>query len=531
MGFFDELKKEISQAVTELVGDEELLSEEYAQTDATANEEEPKMEYLDEDDYIETHEDFVEEPNHDMGLVVDDYASDEYVNTLDIDIADLVKSYADELHHDEDFSFAKAQQQIEEDGSNNFDIVENDDAYGYGNQANVDEFDTNDVFSNDMSDDDVMVNTLDVEDVDASVEDVDATVGDADVIDAAAIDAEDESIENSNDNDTADIFKVTDTENWSDSDVVEEDIHEQTVEIIEDDVEVSHIEETVIEKKAVEEEVEVVTEAEPENEPEEKLMEEPVEESIEDMVVEQVDAVVEEINEQEPVEDVTIEQEDNSKALSGQSVDDLPEYKDVEIPVAMTAKVDSQLEEKMPEDNSKSIDEMKIPTMSEDEVVSQAFEHIGELGEPVDETAVITKGLTVKGDMEAEGSINIFGTVEGNIKCNGKLMVSGNIYGSSETGELFANNAHINGDILSHGSVKIGQGSVIIGNVVGLSAVIAGAVKGNIDVKGPVVVDSSAIVMGDIKSKSVQINIGAAIEGRCSQCYADVNPTEFFKEK
>ena len=48
--------------------------------------------------------------------------------------------------------------------------------------------------------------------------------------------------------------------------------------------------------------------------------------------------------------------------------------------------------------------------------------------------------------------------------------------------------------------------------------------------KGPVILDSSAIVMGDIKSKSVQINNGAVVEGMCSQCYADVNPSAFFDD-
>ena len=61
-------------------------------------------------------------------------------------------------------------------------------------------------------------------------------------------------------------------------------------------------------------------------------------------------------------------------------------------------------------------------------------------------------------------------------------------------------------------------------------AVIAGAVKGDIDVQGPVVLDTSAIVMGNIKSKAVQINNGAVIEGMCSQCYADVNPSSFFED-
>ena len=86
------------------------------------------------------------------------------------------------------------------------------------------------------------------------------------------------------------------------------------------------------------------------------------------------------------------------------------------------------------------------------------------------------------------------------------------------------------GDVTSSGSVKIGQSSVVIGNIFAASAVIAGSVKGDIDVQGPVILDASAIVMGNIKSKSVQINNGAVIEGMCSQCYADVNPTAFFDD-
>ena len=94
----------------------------------------------------------------------------------------------------------------------------------------------------------------------------------------------------------------------------------------------------------------------------------------------------------------------------------------------------------------------------------------------------------------------------------------------------YAQSANIVGDITSHGSVKIGSDSVIRGNIYATSAVIAGAVKGDIDVKGPVILDASAIVMGNIKSKSVQINNGAVIEGLCSQCYAEVSPSSFFRE-
>ncbi|WWR15079.1 polymer-forming cytoskeletal protein [Lachnospiraceae bacterium JLR.KK008] len=147
-----------------------------------------------------------------------------------------------------------------------------------------------------------------------------------------------------------------------------------------------------------------------------------------------------------------------------------------------------------------------------------------------DETAVVTAGMKIKGDVTSDGSMDVIGTIEGNIDIMGKLNITGMIMGNSKATEIYAENAKITGEVRSDGSVKIGQSSVIIGNIFANSAVIAGAVKGDIDVHGPVILDTSAIVMGNIKSKSVQINNGAVIEGMCSQCYADINPTSFFEE-
>ena len=147
---------------------------------------------------------------------------------------------------------------------------------------------------------------------------------------------------------------------------------------------------------------------------------------------------------------------------------------------------------------------------------------------PADETAVITAGLRVEGNFEVLGSIDVFGTIIGDINCRGKLTVSGTIKGASNAGEVFANEARIEGDIVAKGAVKIGQDTVIVGDISGTSAVIAGAVKGDIDVKGPVIIDSTAIVSGDIKSKTVQINNGATIDGRCTQCYSDIDMDAIF---
>ena len=147
-----------------------------------------------------------------------------------------------------------------------------------------------------------------------------------------------------------------------------------------------------------------------------------------------------------------------------------------------------------------------------------------------DEVSTITSGMTINGDITSQGSLDLIGCVHGNISVSGKMSITGIIEGNSQASEIYAESAKITGEIRSLGSVKVGQETVIIGNIFATSAVIAGAVKGDIDVQGPVVLDTSAIVMGNIKSKSVQINNGAVIEGMCSQCYADVNPTSFFDE-
>ncbi|WP_026510781.1 polymer-forming cytoskeletal protein [Butyrivibrio sp. LC3010] len=147
---------------------------------------------------------------------------------------------------------------------------------------------------------------------------------------------------------------------------------------------------------------------------------------------------------------------------------------------------------------------------------------------PTDETASITEGMRIVGNLETTGSLDLIGKVTGNVTCLGKLNVTGEVEGDSRAAEIYAEAARITGEVRSNGSVKIGQSTVVIGNIFATSAVIAGAVKGDIDVPGPVVLDTTAIVMGNIKSQSVQINNGAVIEGNCSQAYAEVNPSAFF---
>ena len=181
------------------------------------------------------------------------------------------------------------------------------------------------------------------------------------------------------------------------------------------------------------------------------------------------------------------------------------------------------------------VEEMEVPEEQPIYVAPAAAEAVVETvpvsaKNAANEVAVLTDSMIINGNIATEGALDVRGSIVGNVEALGKLNITGAIQGNSQTAEIYAEGAKITGELRSGGSVKIGQSTVIIGNIYASSAVIAGAVKGDIDVKGPVILDSSAIVMGDIKSKSVQINNGAVIEGMCSQCYAEVNPTSFFEE-
>ena len=135
-------------------------------------------------------------------------------------------------------------------------------------------------------------------------------------------------------------------------------------------------------------------------------------------------------------------------------------------------------------------------------------------------TTVITKGTIINGSIISDCSLDVMGTINGDIECLGKLSISGKVTGNSMASEVFVDTDRLEGSIKSEGCVKIAQKTVVIGDVTASSGVIAGAVRGAVDISGPVVIDSTAVIQGDIKAMSVQVNNGAVLDGHVSLSYA-----------
>ena len=232
---------------------------------------------------------------------------------------------------------------------------------------------------------------------------------------------------------------------------------------------------------------------------------------------------------EQAVNDIEVEQTEDDEDLFAI----ISEGDDVEVDQDLLNSMleDEELEEETEaEEEEEPVTEAVVETPVAEEAPVVKEEPKREISEE-DKNAVtvITKGTTINGSIISDCSLDVMGTINGDIECLGKLTISGKVTGKSLASEIVVNTDRLEGSVVSEGAVKVGLGTVVIGDVTAASAVFAGAVKGEIDVKGPVVLDSTAIIKGNIKAKSIQMANGAVMDGFCSLSYADLKIDDIFE--
>jgi cytoskeletal protein CcmA (bactofilin family) len=99
----------------------------------------------------------------------------------------------------------------------------------------------------------------------------------------------------------------------------------------------------------------------------------------------------------------------------------------------------------------------------------------------VSQSSVIGAGTSVRGSLEGEGSLEIFG--------------------------------HVDGDVTMNGDVSVGEGGSVLGNVTGTRLLVRGAVKGDLRAADAIVMERGARVVGDVSAPSIAIGAGALVRG------------------
>ena len=96
-----------------------------------------------------------------------------------------------------------------------------------------------------------------------------------------------------------------------------------------------------------------------------------------------------------------------------------------------------------------------------------------------------------------------------------------NLSGDIEAGGFTRIDGSIRGDVKVKGRVVIGERARMKGNVSGTNITIGGVVCGNIISDGHLVILSTAIVIGDIITRRIQADDGCFINGKVAVCQSD----------
>lgn len=147
------------------------------------------------------------------------------------------------------------------------------------------------------------------------------------------------------------------------------------------------------------------------------------------------------------------------------------------------------------------------------------------------QVAIIPKGTIINGNIDIAGKLEMYGTMHGDINSDNRVNICGEVNGNIKARDIYTKDSFIEGNIKCQEGAVVRENTVILGDIEAQSLVVDGAIQGKLDIKGTVTVGEKAIVDSDIKAKSIQVNNGAALNGYCSLCYAEITPKSFFPQE
>jgi len=139
---------------------------------------------------------------------------------------------------------------------------------------------------------------------------------------------------------------------------------------------------------------------------------------------------------------------------------------------------------------------------------------------------VIGTGTTIIGDIFSTGIVEIQGEVKGNVSTTEDLEVSGRIEGDIKGKNVLLNKAAIKGKIDAENDAEMND-CVILGDVHASNIILDSKLKGKLFAKEKVELASGAVLVGDVNSRTIGIDMGAKIKGQIVTKEMDFNENDF----
>lgn len=128
-------------------------------------------------------------------------------------------------------------------------------------------------------------------------------------------------------------------------------------------------------------------------------------------------------------------------------------------------------------------------------------------------TTTIHEDSVINGDIQTGDDLIIYGKILGNVTSTSNVTVFGNVEGTIICENAILKNATIHGDIDCKGKMDVSEATVVHGNVQTDVLMSGGKIKGNVSVNDALCFTSTAVIIGDVQCKELQVEQGACMQG------------------
>jgi len=125
----------------------------------------------------------------------------------------------------------------------------------------------------------------------------------------------------------------------------------------------------------------------------------------------------------------------------------------------------------------------------------------------------IARGTVIIGEINAEGDVELLGSVKGKIASQGDIKANGKVIGDLIGKDIELISCAVQGNIIASGMVNVDGDSVVVGDVKGENFCLDGKIKGNVTVGKEAKFQPKAILSGNVTTASIAMSQGAKIQG------------------
>lgn len=133
--------------------------------------------------------------------------------------------------------------------------------------------------------------------------------------------------------------------------------------------------------------------------------------------------------------------------------------------------------------------------------------------EPRGDVSIIAPGTIIRGSVESDCDMELYGEVQGDITTSKDLKLKGKIQGNATGGNVELYSIRMVGNVTATGSVMLDADSEVEGDVTAESVILNGKIRGNVQVSKRLALEGSAVICGRVSADKLSVDEGAVIQG------------------